>query len=169
LQGVGKSARDQEGDYLLSFRGRSAGVAGLGAIDGGEEEAADHAAQVGDARFVDLGQRFQCKAAQVEVGSSLRLILEAVGFGSAQGGACLFFQERVVGSEGGGQSDLLKRAVRQLSVFYIDLSFYAPTIAWCRTGGQTTQGDRLSYFQSFLTTWMTMNPLTAKIAPRISA
>ena len=122
MQGVeSESARGQEGDYLLGFGGRSAGVAGLGAIHGGEEEAADHAAQVGDARLVDLGQRFQREAAQVEVGGSLSLVLEAVGFGSAQGGACLLFQERVVGGEGGGHSDLLKLSYQYFISIYLFL------------------------------------------------
>ena len=55
MQGVeSESARGQESDYLFGLGGRSAGVAGLRAIDRGEEEAADYAAQVDDARFVDL-------------------------------------------------------------------------------------------------------------------
>ena len=48
------------------------------------------------------GSGFQRQAAQVEVGASLGVILEAVGFGGAQGGACLLIQKRVRCSEGGG-------------------------------------------------------------------
>ena len=98
----GERARGQQRHHLFGLGRRSAGVAGLRAIHRGEQQSAHHAAQVGDARLVDFGQRFQRQAAQVEVGASLGVILEAVGFGGAQGGACLLIQKRVRCSEGGG-------------------------------------------------------------------
>ena len=76
-------------------------MAGLHAIYRREQQSAHHAAQVGDALLVDFRQLGKRQAAQVEVGASLSLILEAAGFGGAQGGAGLLSEQRVLG-EGGG-------------------------------------------------------------------
>src|ERR1035437_4609722 len=77
-------------------------MAGLRAVHRREEQSAHHAAQVGDPLLVDCRQRSQRQPAQVEVGASLSLILEAFGCGGAQRGAGRLIEQRVLGGEGGG-------------------------------------------------------------------
>ena len=54
-------------------------MARLGAFHGGEDQAANDAAELGDARLVDVGQRVEPQAAEVEVDRAVRPLAQARG------------------------------------------------------------------------------------------
>src|SRR5579871_140552 len=101
----GQGPAEQEGEHLLGFGRGSAGVAGLRGVYGREGESACDAAEAGDLVLIDLGQGLERKAPEVEVCTSLGVVLAAFGFAGGERFEGAWF-EKLVAADGNGHGFL---------------------------------------------------------------
>src|SRR6185437_2842888 len=78
-------AAQEHGEHHFGFRRRAAGMPALRRVYGGEHESTGGAAELRDAGFVDLRQRLEGGAAQVEIRATFGAVLETFGLGGGEG------------------------------------------------------------------------------------